>query len=144
MKDSSGQPFLSFVKRLSALGQRFLSFVKRLSSLGGSKCIGTIVRKRLGASSCTLCRETVLISERPLSKNHSTYCEFVFLLTQDPKPLPYLLHDDPYSFDINLSVGIKRESVVSLLYAVQHLQCSCFIYEIRTYNTHYAGLSWPV
>jgi fumarylacetoacetase len=29
---------------------------------------------------------------------------------QDPKPLPYLLHDDPYSFDINLSVGIKPSS----------------------------------
>ena len=28
---------------------------------------------------------------------------------QDPKPLPYLVHDDPYSFDINLSVGIKPD-----------------------------------
>ena len=27
--------------------------------------------------------------------------------TQDPKPFPYLCHDDPYSFDIHLEVGIK-------------------------------------
>ena len=30
------------------------------------KCIGTIGRKCFGASSCVLCREIVLISERPL------------------------------------------------------------------------------
>ncbi|RXM90946.1 Fumarylacetoacetase [Acipenser ruthenus] len=26
---------------------------------------------------------------------------------QDPKPLPYLCHDDPYTFDINLFVSVK-------------------------------------
>lgn len=26
---------------------------------------------------------------------------------QDPKPLPYLRHDQPYTFDINLSVTLK-------------------------------------
>ena len=26
---------------------------------------------------------------------------------QDPKPFPYLTHDDPYSFDINLSAAIQ-------------------------------------
>ncbi|XP_029430440.1 fumarylacetoacetase isoform X2 [Rhinatrema bivittatum] len=30
---------------------------------------------------------------------------------QDPRPLPYLLHDDPYNFDINLSVAIKGEGM---------------------------------
>lgn len=29
------------------------------------------------------------------------------LLSQDPKPLPYLRHDQPYMFDINLSVALK-------------------------------------
>ena len=47
-------------------GTIFLFFVKRLPSLGGPKCIGTIGRKYLGTSSCVLCREIVLISERPL------------------------------------------------------------------------------
>ncbi|KAK1158135.1 fumarylacetoacetase-like [Acipenser oxyrinchus oxyrinchus] len=28
---------------------------------------------------------------------------------QDPKPLPYLCHDDPYTFDINLFVSVKGE-----------------------------------
>lgn len=26
---------------------------------------------------------------------------------QDPRPLPYLRHDQPYTFDINLSVALK-------------------------------------
>jgi fumarylacetoacetase len=30
---------------------------------------------------------------------------------QDPQPLPYLRHDDAYSFDIDLSVGIRPEGV---------------------------------
>lgn len=29
------------------------------------------------------------------------------LPSQDPKPLPYLCHDQPYTFDINLSVALK-------------------------------------
>jgi len=28
---------------------------------------------------------------------------------QDPKPLPYLTHEDNYNFDINLEVAIKCE-----------------------------------
>ena len=28
---------------------------------------------------------------------------------QDPKPLPYLDHSDPYTFDIRLEVAIKRK-----------------------------------
>lgn len=28
---------------------------------------------------------------------------------QDPKPLPYLVHEDPYNFDIHLEVAIKGE-----------------------------------
>ncbi|CAK6442380.1 unnamed protein product [Pipistrellus nathusii] len=31
---------------------------------------------------------------------------------QDPKPLPYLLHDQPYTFDIHLSVGLKGENMI--------------------------------
>ncbi|XP_013775130.2 fumarylacetoacetase-like [Limulus polyphemus] len=30
-------------------------------------------------------------------------------VSQDPKPLPYLQHSDPYNFDINLQVAIKPE-----------------------------------
>ncbi|MGH0162272.1 UNVERIFIED_CONTAM: hypothetical protein FKN15_042615 [Acipenser sinensis] len=30
---------------------------------------------------------------------------------QDPKPLPYLCHDDPYTFDINLFVSVKGETM---------------------------------
>ncbi|ELW70696.1 Fumarylacetoacetase [Tupaia chinensis] len=30
---------------------------------------------------------------------------------QDPKPLPYLCHDQPYTFDINLSVALKGEGM---------------------------------
>lgn len=30
---------------------------------------------------------------------------------QDPKPLPYLLHEDPYAFDINLFVSIKGQGM---------------------------------
>ncbi|KAB0405116.1 hypothetical protein E2I00_016437 [Balaenoptera physalus] len=30
---------------------------------------------------------------------------------QDPKPLPYLRHDQPYTFDINLSVTLKGEGM---------------------------------
>uniref|UniRef100_A0A8D0PFU9 Fumarylacetoacetase n=1 Tax=Sus scrofa TaxID=9823 RepID=A0A8D0PFU9_PIG len=33
------------------------------------------------------------------------------LLSQDPKPLPYLRHDQPYMFDINLSVALKGEGM---------------------------------
>lgn len=29
---------------------------------------------------------------------------------QDPRPLPYLCHDQPYTFDINLSVALKGRS----------------------------------
>lgn len=29
------------------------------------------------------------------------------LPTQDPQPLPYLRHDQPYTFDIHLSVALK-------------------------------------
>lgn len=32
---------------------------------------------------------------------------------QDPKPLPYLQHEDKYSFDINLSVAIQRKCLFS-------------------------------
>lgn len=32
---------------------------------------------------------------------------FCILPLQDPKPLPYLRHDQPYMFDINLSVSLK-------------------------------------
>lgn len=31
--------------------------------------------------------------------------------TQDPKPLPYLVHEDPYNFDIHLEVAIKGEGM---------------------------------
>jgi fumarylacetoacetase len=31
--------------------------------------------------------------------------------TQEPAPLPYLKHDDPYSFDINLAVKIEPEGL---------------------------------
>ena len=31
------------------------------------------------------------------------------LCMQDPAPLPYLKHDDPYSYDINLAVKIVRK-----------------------------------
>lgn len=31
--------------------------------------------------------------------------------TQDPKPLPYLYHEDPYNFDIHLEVAIKGEGM---------------------------------
>lgn len=31
-------------------------------------------------------------------------------IKQDPKPLEYLRHDDPYTLDINLTVSIKRKS----------------------------------
>ena len=27
----------------------------------------------------------------------------------DPTPLPYLRHDDPYSFNINLEIGLQGE-----------------------------------
>ncbi|KAG8516423.1 Fumarylacetoacetase, partial [Galemys pyrenaicus] len=30
---------------------------------------------------------------------------------QDPKPLPYLRHDQPYAFDINLAVALKGEGM---------------------------------
>uniref|UniRef100_H2NP00 Fumarylacetoacetase n=2 Tax=Pongo abelii TaxID=9601 RepID=H2NP00_PONAB len=30
---------------------------------------------------------------------------------QDPRPLPYLCHDEPYTFDINLSVNLKGEGM---------------------------------
>uniref|UniRef100_A0A667H1S9 Fumarylacetoacetase n=1 Tax=Lynx canadensis TaxID=61383 RepID=A0A667H1S9_LYNCA len=33
------------------------------------------------------------------------------LPSQDPKPLPYLRHDRPYTFDINLSVTLKGEGM---------------------------------
>ncbi|XP_070353293.1 fumarylacetoacetase isoform X4 [Equus asinus] len=32
-------------------------------------------------------------------------------LEQDPRPLPYLRHDQPYTFDINLSVALKGEGM---------------------------------
>ncbi|XP_077979931.1 fumarylacetoacetase-like [Glandiceps talaboti] len=31
--------------------------------------------------------------------------------TQDPEPLPYLRHEDPYTFDINLSFAVKGEGM---------------------------------
>ncbi|XP_068415128.1 fumarylacetoacetase isoform X2 [Eschrichtius robustus] len=34
-----------------------------------------------------------------------------FELEMDPKPLPYLRHDQPYTFDINLSVTLKGEGM---------------------------------
>lgn len=38
-------------------------------------------------------------------------------VSQDPKPFPYLVHDDPFNFDIHLTVSIKpngeEPSVVS-------------------------------
>jgi len=34
---------------------------------------------------------------------------------QDPKPFPYLLHDDPYSFDIQLSAAIQGQITCSRL-----------------------------
>lgn len=30
---------------------------------------------------------------------------------QDPKPFPYLAHDDKYNFDIKLEVGVKSKLV---------------------------------
>ncbi|XP_007905410.2 fumarylacetoacetase isoform X1 [Callorhinchus milii] len=33
---------------------------------------------------------------------------------QDPKPLPYLCHNDPYTFDINLFVSIKGEGMAEM------------------------------
>lgn len=38
------------------------------------------------------------------------------LYLQDPTPLPYLQHSDPYSFDINLQVAIKGKSYECLLF----------------------------
>lgn len=35
------------------------------------------------------------------------------LPSQDPKPLPYLCHDQPYTFDINLSVALKGTALGS-------------------------------
>jgi hypothetical protein len=35
---------------------------------------------------------------------------------QDPQPLPYLRHSDPYSIDINLEVAIKRNFSFILKY----------------------------
>lgn len=33
--------------------------------------------------------------------------DVIFLSFQDPAPLPYLRHDDPYMFNINLFVAVK-------------------------------------
>lgn len=35
------------------------------------------------------------------------------LFSQDPRPLPYLCHDQPYTFDINLSVALKGTAMGS-------------------------------
>ena len=32
---------------------------------------------------------------------------------QDPKPFPYLTHEDKFNFDINLSVAIKAEGAAA-------------------------------
>ena len=53
-------------------GTVFLSFVRRLSCLGDPKCTETIGRKYLGTSSCVLCREIVLISNRVSTIREST------------------------------------------------------------------------
>lgn len=34
---------------------------------------------------------------------------------QDPKPFPYLQHEDKYNFDINLIVDLKRELIIFLI-----------------------------
>lgn len=38
--------------------------------------------------------------------------------TQDPKPLPYLVHEDPYNFDIHLEVAIKGK-VLHLMHGIR-------------------------
>lgn len=40
---------------------------------------------------------------------HAPLCCALF--SQDPRPLPYLRHDQPYTFDINLSVALKGTAV---------------------------------
>lgn len=51
------------------------------------------------------------------------------LPSQDPKPLPYLRHDRPYTFDINLSVTLKGTVVelegVSMARWAQVARCHC-------------------
>uniref|UniRef100_A0A674EI30 Fumarylacetoacetase n=1 Tax=Salmo trutta TaxID=8032 RepID=A0A674EI30_SALTR len=39
---------------------------------------------------------------------HAFYFHFLF---QDPKPLPYLCHDDAFTFNINLFVSVKGEAM---------------------------------
>ena len=44
------------------------------------------------------------------SLNNSIISVFMISSLQtDPTPLPYLRHDDPYSFDINLEVGLQGQ-----------------------------------
>ncbi|EGD80576.1 fumarylacetoacetase [Salpingoeca rosetta] len=75
-----------------------------------------------GRLSTTLCREKVPPSHGAL---HGVYCHShrhpalstldavvppsVVVVASEPAPLPYLKHDDPYSFDIKLSVKIVPE-----------------------------------
>ena len=66
-------------------GTVILSLVRRLSFLGSPKCIGTIRRKFYGTSSCVLCREGVLISERPLSEILLSPCKHVIVFNGQDK-----------------------------------------------------------
>uniref|UniRef100_A0A8C7X296 Fumarylacetoacetase n=1 Tax=Oryzias sinensis TaxID=183150 RepID=A0A8C7X296_9TELE len=41
----------------------------------------------------------------------SNFFSLMFLLLQDPEPLPYLQHQDPYTFNIQLSVALKGQEM---------------------------------
>lgn len=56
---------------------------------------------------------------------------------QDPKPLPYLVHDKKFNFDINLEVDIKRK------FFLVHFECVFQIFDLVSYffsNQHQTDL----
>lgn len=62
-------------------------------------------------------------------------------MTQDPKPFPYLQHDESCNFDIKLEVDLKRELTFFyyLLNSHSHI-CTCYLYILQFFFKLYTIL----
>lgn len=73
----------------------------------------TTVLERGDAPSSRSSWPAALLWGQPGQLGQPTQPLYVPLPSQDPKPLPYLCHDQPYTFDINLSVALKGTALGS-------------------------------
>ena len=61
-----------------------------------------------------ICENPVQVMCTNIMYYYYYYCVAAFILIlKDPVPFPYLRHSDPFSFDINLEVGLKSIPLIN-------------------------------